>query len=286
MLALLRLFMVRPLANATVQLEWNGQTCLTHTESDGFFRFEWNPDNPVTAGWHDAKVHLLAQSTQQQNILATGQGQVFIPHVHQYACISDIDDTFLISHSSNLRKRLLVLFTKNAHSRKPFEGVVKHYQLLAKAGATVDADNPFFYVSSSEWNLYYYIKDFSKKNELPDGIYLLSQIKRLKEVWKTGSNKHATKFMRIARIIESYPEQKFILLGDDSQEDPNIYSAIAEHFPGKIQCIYLRRVYKKKEEFVKKTIQKLEEGKIPCCYFAHSSEAVLHSKEIGLIATL
>lgn len=227
--ALFRSFMIRPWPNAVVRLTWNDKTYEGKTEKDGFFRFEWAPGQDISAGWHAVHVHLINITTG--DILASGEGAVFIPHVHQYAIISDIDDTFLISHSSNLRKRLYVLLTKNAHSRKPFEGVVKHYQLLAAAGTTQNLPNPFFFVSSSEWNLYNFILEFSRKNELPKGIYLLSQLKNFKEVFKTGQNKHSTKFTRIVRVIEAYPEQKFILLGDDSQEDPNIYASVVEHFP-------------------------------------------------------
>ncbi len=38
-------------------------------------------------------------------------------------------------------------------------------------------------------------------------FFLLSQLKKLKQVLKTGQGKHATKFMRIARIVEAFPKQ-------------------------------------------------------------------------------
>jgi phosphatidate phosphatase APP1 len=97
------------------------------------------------------------------NPIATGKAGLVVPYVNQFAFISDIDDTFLISHSGNLRKRLFVLLTENARSRKPFEGVVNHYNLLSLAGALEKTNNAFFYVSSSEWNLYEYIREFSKQ---------------------------------------------------------------------------------------------------------------------------
>ena len=74
-----------------------------------------------------------------------------------------------------------------------FEGVVKHYQALAYAGSEVDEPNPFFFVSSSEWNLYNFIVEFSRNNQLPDGVFLLSQLKNFSQVFKTGSNKSVSK---------------------------------------------------------------------------------------------
>ena len=278
---LLRLFMVKRYVNVSLQLQWDGIIYETKTQDDGFFKFEWSSANSIPPGWHPVKVHLLHPGSDVNPIEA--RGEFFIPYKYEFAFISDIDDTFLISHSSNLRKRLYVLFTKNARSRKPFEGVVNHYQLLANTGASNDTFNLFFYVSSSEWNLYDYIFEFAKNNKLPKGIYLLNQLKTFRQVFKTGQNNHKTKFMRISRIMETYPVQKFILLGDDSQEDPNIYSAIVEHFPQNIYAVYLRHVLKSSHERVKGIVEKIKATGIQCCYFTHSSEAVIHSKQIGLI---
>lgn len=279
---LLRLFMVKPKVNVSLQLRWEEITYETKTQDDGFFKFEWCPATSLSPGWHPVKVHLLHPGSGVHSIEAVGE--FFVPYnKYEFAFISDIDDTFLISHSSNLRKRLYVLFTKNARSRKPFEGVVNHYQLLASTGASRDTFNLFFYVSSSEWNLYDYIFEFAKNNKLPKGIYLLNQLKTFGQVFKTGQNNHKTKFMRISRIMETYPAQKFILLGDDSQEDPNIYSAIVEHFPQNIHAVYLRHVLKSSHERVKGIVEKIKATGVRCCYFTHSSEAVIHSKQIGLI---
>jgi len=275
--ALLRLFMVRPSPGAKLEMEWNGVMMETTTEQDGFFRFEWDPVVVLLPGWHPVEVKLV-----HPKYTAGSKGMVLIPDEYHFACISDIDDTFLISHSSNLPKRLQLLFTENAHSRQPFDGVVNHYQLLADASD--GKPNPFFYVSSSEWNLYDYILEFSNKNELPKGIYLLSQIKRFKEILKTGQNRHTTKFMRIARILHAYPNQPFVLLGDDSQQDPVIYSSVIDHFPGIVRGVYLRHIHKKNKDEVQQIVDKINAAGVPCCYFEHSRDAIEHSKKIGLIS--
>jgi phosphatidate phosphatase APP1 len=280
--SLIRLFIVRPKAHAVVRLDFNGEVHETQTEKDGFYKFEWKPLNPVSAGWHTVQVSYI--STRNNNlVLAKSEGSVFIPHDYQYAFISDIDDTFLISHSSKMRKRLYVLFTENAQSRKPFDGVVNHYQLLAKAGATSNIPNPFFYVSSSEWNLYDYIKEFCRNNEMPQGVFLLSQIKRLKDFLKTGQGNHSEKYVRIVRILKAFPHQKYILLGDDSQQDPEIYAALVRDFPGKIFAVYLRRIYLKNEAATNNAVSYIEKAGVYCCYFKHSAEAIEHSVSIGLI---
>ena len=164
-------------------MEWN-TIHHTATEDDGFFRFEIFPQTAPEAGWQKISVHLEEEKYHRKNI--HGQGNIFIPFASSHALISDIDDTFLISHSSRMRRRLYVLFTKNARTRKPFEGVVNHYKLLACSNVSGKNANPFFYVSSSEWNLYDFIVEFSRRNELPEGVFLLSQLKRISgvlEIW-------------------------------------------------------------------------------------------------------
>lgn len=275
-LALIRLFIVKPRANAEVTFVWQGNTYTSITEKDGFFRFDFSPN--VDFGWHHVEVQFINGGK-----VIKANARFLIPRQNQFTYISDIDDTFLISHSSNLRKRLFVLLTENARSRDPFEGVVNHYNLLANSFTKGEEVNPFFYVSSSEWNLYDYIREFSHFHHLPSGIFLLNQLKQLKSILKTGQNNHSTKFMRIARILETYPDQLFILLGDDSQSDPVIYASVVKHFPGKLKAVYLRKVKKSSREKTKEQINFMEAHGVQCCYFEFSSEAIIHSKNIGLI---
>jgi phosphatidate phosphatase APP1 len=280
--SLVRLFVVRPKRFARVLLEWNGEIHEQVTDKYGFFKFEWKPINPLTAGWQKAKVSYVTAAPASVAI-ASSECEVFIPHVYQYNFISDIDDTFLISHSSSIFKRLYVLFSKNARSRKPFEGVVNHYRLLAKASAGSGVDNPFFYVSSSEWNLYHYIKEFCRKHEMPRGVFLLSTMKRFRHLLSTGQGKHATKYVRIARILKSYPRHKYILLGDNSQKDPEIYYSVVRDFPGMIHAVYIRNINAYKVTATGKFISGIETMGVKCCFFKHSAEAIEHSRSIGLI---
>lgn len=278
-LALLRLFLVKTIANVEIYMQWEGLVYQTTTNQDGFFKLEWKDQPPLPFGWQTVTV----EARLNQQVIAKAEGSVYIPYDTQYGFISDIDDTFLISHSSNLRKRLFVLFTENARSRQPFDGVVKHYQLLAYSGTEPNRPNPFFYVSSSEWNLYDYILEFTIVNGIPKGVFLLNQLKHLSELLKTGQNNHKTKFTRIARILEAYPRQRFVLLGDSSQQDPYIYEAIVQHFPKQVYAVYIRDVYAKNQNKAKDVLHKIEQAGVSCCFFQNSSDAILHSRKIGLI---
>lgn len=279
-LALLRLFLVKPFAGIDVQLEWKGKIHTTKTDSDGFFKFEWNDEVPMDKGWMAVKV----SAVQNSRVIASTTGRIYIAYQTQFIIISDIDDTFLVSHSANMRKRLLVLFTQNARTRRPFAGVVRHYQLLAKSNTTDDAPNPFFYVSSSEWNLYEYILEFTAVNRIPKGVFLLSQLKSFSELLKTGQNHHGTKFTRIVRILQAFPNQRVILLGDSSQQDPYIYESIVKHYSKQVHAVYIRDVFERNYEKVREVLNGIEAAGVPCLLFKNSEDAILHSVKIGLIA--
>lgn len=277
---LIRLFFVEPVANVRLQLMWENQALFTTTEKDGFFKFEWQSIGSVPAGWHQIIIHLI---DNKDVILTTGEGKIFVPYSTQYGFISDIDDTVLVSHSSTTGKKLRVMFTKNPRSRKTFADVVKFYNLLALAHTDPETLNPFFYVSSSEWNLYDDLNEFFKFNDLPKGAFLLNQIKRWYQLFKTGATKHQGKLIRVKRILDAFPKQRFILLGDNSQSDTDIYVALANKYPDKIVAIYIRNISPEKEQYATNILGTLEDKTIETCLFKHTDEAILHAKWMGLI---
>ena len=280
MVQLVKLFVVKPVGGIKVRLQWNNTLYETTTAKDGFFRFEWQSETSTPAGWHTVSVEATGTGN---SLLATGEGKIFIPHIAQHVFISDIDDTILVSHSATVIKRLRVLLSKNPHTRKPFEDVVAHYNLLAKANRQDAVPNPFFYVSSSEWNLYDYLNEFFAFNGLPKGAFLLNAIKKLHELVKTGKTKHEGKFMRIARIIKTFPNQQFVLLGDNSQKDPSIYAAVTEGFPGNVYAVYIRNVHKEKVQETQEILAGMEQRGVKTCFYTGSPEAIEHSRMIGLI---
>ena len=69
---------------------------------------------------------------------------------------------------------------------------------------------------------------------MPDGVYLLSQMKQWYQLLASGQTKHNGKFVRIARVQKEFPHQKFILLGDDTQKDAEIYTRLIKGFKERI----------------------------------------------------
>ncbi|MDQ1140525.1 App1 family protein [Pedobacter agri] len=277
---LFTLFVLKPYPFVRVRLQFFDQTIDNKTEHDGFFKFEWKALQDVEAGWHFVKVEAIDEN---DNVLSSSEGKVYIPHITQYAFISDIDDTVMISHSATIGRRLRELFIKNPRTRKTFPDAAKHYQQLALSHTNRNQPNPFFYVSSSEWNLYDYLLETFRFNKLPDGAFLLNTLKRWSDLVKTGKTGHEGKLLRVMRILDAFPNQKFVFFGDNSQQDPTIYTLIVEKYPNNIAAVYIRNIRPEKEEETRNLLDKVKAKNVSALLFDDSSEAIEHSKSIGLI---
>ena len=274
------MFRIKTQANADVYLEHNKMKIHTKTLNDGYFKFCVPLDQFTLYGWIDYEVSIV-----YHNETMTTKDSYIRPHKGNLGIISDIDDTFLVSHTLNPLKKLYVLLFKNINKRKIYEDVVTHYQALSTAGRENKEElNAFFYVSSSEWNLYRFIIKFTELHQLPKAVLLLKDIKTsLTDFFLTGRGNHNHKFDKIKHILEFYPNLEYVLLGDDSQHDAFLYEAICKIFPVTVKAVYIRQTGDSKKEKITAILKNLETLRVSVCYFKNSSEAIAHSKMIGII---
>ena len=177
------------------------------------------------------------------------------------------------------------MLSKNVNRRKIFEDVVDHYKALSKAGQDSEqASNSFFYVSSSEWNLYDFIVEFAEMHDLPKAVIKLKKIKTgISDFVKTGRGSHDHKFQKVKDIISFYPNLEYVLLGDDSQQDVHIYERICKTYPENVKSIYIRQTGKEQKEEITEVLNNIESLNVGTCYFKDSEQAIAHSKKMKII---
>lgn len=278
--ATIAMFRIKTQANADVYLDHDTLKIHTKTLDDGYFKF-CIPLKNDQYGWIDYSV-----STIYNDEIISSKASYNRPRKGDLGIISDIDDTFIVSYTRNPIQKIYNLLLKNATKRKIFEDVVLHYQALSAAGRENDGEqNTFFYVSSSEWNLYRLIVKFTEIHQLPKAVLLLKDIKTslTQFFWSLKPNSHNHKFEKIKHILEFYPQLQYVLLGDDSQEDVFLYESISKIFPLSVKAIYIRQTGKSKKEKVISALTNIQTLDVAICYFQHSSEAIAHSKQIGII---
>lgn len=100
--------------------------------------------------------------------------------------------------------------------------------------------HPFFYVSSSPWNLFSYLVAFQKSRGLPLGPLMLRDWGLNRETFGSGSH-GAHKIAAIARIVETYDGLQFALIGDDSQGDLIAFAEVVATHPGRVRAVFIRR---------------------------------------------
>lgn len=260
----------------------------TTADSEGYFLFEEtvSKDLSIVAtkeGW--VTVNILFEESEDSTPSEERkhfQGELLIPEENaEYGIISDIDDTIMHTGvTSFLKWRLLKnsLLT-NTYKRIPFKGAADFYEKL-HLGKKGENKNPMFYISNSPWNMYQYLKLFLDYNKFPKGPILLRNFRTPFDRSLKPEKPHKQK--EIINILKTYPELRFILIGDSGEHDASIYTEIAAQYPDRILVIYLRSVkHKKKMERVQSIVTEFETT--PVLLIDNSIDAEAHARQSGYI---
>lgn len=264
-----------PLPEMTVTIQLDGQFYETISDELGYFS-EWlYPQNSISPGWHPVTFSICDKAGNEQ--CAQVGEFLMVKSEAKYGVISDIDDTVLVSHATQVFRKLRLILTKNAKTRLPFEGVASFYKKLQQNG------NPLFYVSSSEWNLYDFLADFFAVRGIPKGPFLLQEFKSgFKDLFFSGGGSHLHKFEKIQRLMNLYPDMNFILIGDSGQKDPEIYEKALIEFPGRIKAVYIRKIGKK-DKLEEKMISHFKNQGVELLMMETTVQAEEHALKMGYI---
>jgi phosphatidate phosphatase APP1 len=271
--------------NAQLKVTTEGNDYFVTTDHEGYFTLNITPANPLVwkGIWHEVEIALVNPPVPFV-LPVKSSAEVLLPLPEaSYGIISDIDDTVVKTTATSLTAMARNTFFKNAHTRLPFAGVSEFYKAL-QLGKNGKGNNPFFYVSSSPWNLYDLLIDFLNLNDIPPGPLLLRDFGLDPDKENSGHMGH--KFKEIRDILLTYPHLNFVLIGDSGQEDPKIYQEVVKKFPGRILAIYIRDVQLADREKIAIGISKeLAADKVEMIIVDNTVEAAAHAAKIGLIYT-
>jgi len=148
--------------------------------------------------------------------------------------ISDIDDTV---KESNVLDRDQLLANAFLRPYRAIEGMPRLYEAWAGQGVAVH------YVTAGPWQLYPALWSFFEDCGLP-GVEIQMRDLRVKStsVFRFFQDSQQYKLERIRKILRSFPERRFVLVGDSGENDPEVYAAIAADFPESVRGIFIRAV--------------------------------------------
>lgn len=276
-------FMTWEISGARVEATFEGITKSATTDSEGYFEFRMELPQPVKGNnrWQKIQLKLVGQVVKNQKP-PVAYSYVFIPSEHvEFGVISDIDDTIVPTGATRMWEMLKTTFLGNANTRVPFPGVAAFYQALSK-GLVGHENNPFFYVSSSPWNLYDFLQELMSIHNLPQGPLMLRDIGLSREHFFAGSHT-VHKLVQIERIFDIIQDIPFILIGDSGQHDAEIYLQVIRDFPGRVKMVYIRDVNPGSHEKVLKIAEEIEKLGVEMRLVSDTVEATHHAVSKGWI---
>ena len=234
-----------PLGHAEVEVRCGDSAVKMKADDEGFFGGWLDAGSSGSDNWGKYTATIVSPAfADSAPVNGDGEIQLLSPTT-KFGVISDIDDTVIQSRVSSFIQAARTVMLGNARTRLPFPGVAAFYRALHD-GAGGSEKNPIFYVSSSPWNIFDVISEFMDLQNIPKGPVLLRD-------WDinlsalSASRHFEHKGVAIRNIMGLYPALPFILIGDSSQHDPEIYEQIVDEFPNRVLAIYIRDVTRSPE---------------------------------------
>ena len=150
--------------------------------------------------------------------------------------ISDVDDTIMVTQVPTLWRAAYNTLLLNPRKRISVPSMSVFYSKLREMFPIA----PFFYLSTSPWNVESSIRHFIEYHGFPTGPLLLRDLDPRPATFIPSGVEHKLEF--IEQLMADFPNMKFILIGDDGQRDPTTYATISKRHPGRVIAIGIRQL--------------------------------------------
>ena len=210
------------------------------------------------AGIVDADLEVELSPGTHEAVLWTVPGNevtadvtVFSPDA-QIGLISDIDDTVMVTWLPRPLLAFWNAFVVHQSTRKVVPGMPMLYQRLVRQHPSA----PVVYLSTGAWNVYPVLKRFLYKNGYPDGPLLLTDWGPTNTGLFRSGRAHKERVLR--SLAREMPSMRWILIGDDGQHDPAIYTEFAADHPDNVEAIAIRQLTESEQLLAHGTLRPLE----------------------------
>jgi phosphatidate phosphatase APP1 len=236
--AMMEIYNSNELPGVEVRCEGYGHAVEAVTDDEGYFTFELPVTQPLptTTQWEQLTLSTPGREAQQTAIRVP----VMAPGAdNNWGIISDIDDTVVETGATDFLKNWRRVLVDRPQDRLAVPGAASLYKMIARDH--IAPARPFFYVSSSPWNLYGFIAEFMELNGIPHGPMFLKDYGIDREQLLRKSHE-AHKLQAIETVLAFYPKLKFILIGDNGQRDVTIYAKAVSDYPDRVGAVFIRDV--------------------------------------------
>lgn len=223
-----RAFSATPAVDEPVTIRVNERLVTTRTDRGGYVDHVVR-GHGLTPGWH--RIYLSSPRAEPIDVPVLVVGTTVT-----HGIVSDIDDTVL---STSLPRPLIAAwntFVRSEGARKPVPGMATMYRELLAA----QPDAPVVYLSTGAWNTAPWLTRFLRRNGYPAGPMLLTDWGPTNTGWFRSGQEH--KRAQLHRLARDLPHVKWLLVGDDGQHDPRLYTEFAAKRPDHVRGIAIREL--------------------------------------------
>lgn len=274
-----RRFFALSFPGVRVKVTLNGAGDEAVTTRHGFATVQL-PVGDVSPGWHDYTAETVPVDESEE--VATARSQVLLPDpAAPVWIVSDIDDTVLQTGLAEGLTAMKNTFLGQARTRRAVPGMATLYRALEGSGPA-ESRVPFFYLSTGSWAFYDMLTEFLRVRGFPDGpLFLSDWAPQERYITRSGTEHKRT---NLRRLFQTYPDAKFILVGDSGQRDPYNYTDLAREFPDSVARIIILDVGREdKAAEVLEFAASMTDDDPPLDLVADAAEAAEVLAEAGLL---
>lgn len=211
-----------------VTVEIAGQKIETRTDTNGYINLLVE-HHGLAPGWHEARITPIVGEAVMAPVVVVDPDATI-------GLVSDIDDTVVVTWLPRVFLAAWNSFVLRTNTRTPVPGMAEFYrEMLA------DHPNaPVFYLSTGAWNTLPAMQEFIHANNLPIGPLLMTDWGPTPTGLFRSGQEHKIKQLR--NLIITFPHIRWILVGDDGQHDPYIYSELAREHRDHVVGIAIREL--------------------------------------------
>lgn len=206
-----------------------GDQVVTATTDRGGYIDQRIRQHALPPGWQRVQVRSRQSASVDADVHVVGDEVDF-------GLVSDIDDTII---STWLPRPMIAAwnsFIRDESARQSVPGMARMYTtLLAEHPGA-----PVIYISTGAWNTHGFLSRFLKRHGYPPGAMLLTDWGPTNTGWFRSGMAH--KAESLLQLTRDFPRISWLLVGDDGQHDPVLYSDFARVAPDRVRAIAIRQL--------------------------------------------
>lgn len=222
-----RYFVTAPAHDEWVRIQVGGRTVVARTDRSGYL--DTVVEVALDPGWHDVEMRAASGARTTGRVSVVGPGR-------RLGVVSDIDDTVMVTAVPRLFLAVWNTFVRHPSTRMPVPGMAELYRALSDTAP----GTPFIYLSTGAWNTAATLRRFLNRHSYPAGPLLLTDWGPTHTGWFRSGPEH--KHTALARLFAEFPNVHWLLVGDDGQHDPEIYTQAATLHPDHVVAIAIRQL--------------------------------------------